>query len=83
MENNVKTILKSSYQKFSDKFGTHYIGKIYTGAVFVCRISGETTNSQDMGKLSATLKAKMASDDISGKVSADDSFNKKTEEMKL
>ena len=52
---SVKSILTQSYQKFVDEFGTHYIGKIYTGAVFFCRITGETSNSQDMHNISAVL----------------------------
>ena len=66
LNKNVKSILRQSYQKFVDEFGTHYIGKIYTGAVFFCRITGETSNSQDMHKISAVLEAKMATDDGTG-----------------
>ena len=83
LKTNVKTILTQSYQKFTDEFGTHFIGKIYTGAVFFCKISGETAKSQDMHKISAEIEAKMSTDDMNAKTTMNDSFNKSANDMKL
>ena len=88
LKSSVKSILTQSYQKFTDEFGTHYISKIYTGAVFFCKITGETTKSQDMHKISAALEAKMSKEEseeapFSCKASMDDKLSKTASDMKL
>ena len=52
-------MLEKGYHGFCKKFGSHFIGKIYSGAVFFCKISGETKNSKDMHDVSSEIKTQM------------------------
>jgi len=83
LKKDIKTILSSSYQKFTDEFGTHFIGKIFTGAVFFCRITGETTKSEKMHSISASIKAKMDAAEGEGDASMSSTIAKSASEMKL